>query len=80
MEQINIHEVRSNLSRLVTKAAMGEPFIITRFGKPIVTVGPYVRDVTPIQRVGFLKGKIKVPDDFDAMGRDVIEHLFEDVE
>jgi hypothetical protein len=29
------------------------------------------------QRVGFLKGKISVPADFDSMGKDEIQALFE---
>jgi prevent-host-death family protein len=35
---INIHEAKTHLSRLVDAAARGEPFIIAKAGKPLVTV------------------------------------------
>ena len=80
MECVNIHEARANLSHLIMKAAKGEPFIITRFGKPMVTVNPYIHEAIPVQRIGFLKGKIKVPDDFDTMGSENVQQLFEGAE
>ncbi|MBQ9565638.1 MAG: type II toxin-antitoxin system prevent-host-death family antitoxin [Synergistaceae bacterium] len=80
MEQININEARANLSHLVTRAANGEPFIITRFGKPVAMVSSYASDVKPVRRVGFLKGKIKVPDDFDTMAQAEIKQIFEGAE
>ena len=36
METINIHQAKTHLSRLVEKAAKGEPFIIAKAGKPMV--------------------------------------------
>ena len=38
METVNIHEAKTHLSRLVEKAAKGEPFIIAKAGKPMVKV------------------------------------------
>lgn len=38
MRTVNLHEAKTNLSRLVQAAADGEPFIITRAGKPLVKV------------------------------------------
>jgi antitoxin (DNA-binding transcriptional repressor) of toxin-antitoxin stability system len=43
----------------------GEPFIIARAGKPVAKVTPY--SGTPRQRIGFLKGKFDVPDEFDTL-------------
>ena len=65
MEQVNIHEAKTNLSRLVERAAGGEEIIIARAGKPIaklVPLGP--KEVT--RTFGRMKGLIQVPDDFDA--------------
>ncbi|HLY80917.1 MAG TPA: type II toxin-antitoxin system prevent-host-death family antitoxin [Caulobacteraceae bacterium] len=77
MRAYNIHEAKTHLSRLVEKAAAGEPFIIAKAGKPMVVVGP----VTPTetkkpQRLGFMAGQIQVPDDFDDMFADEIEEMF----
>ena len=79
MEQINIHVAKSNLSALVERAAAGEPFIIAKAGRPLVTVNPY-KAREPLQRVGFMKGQISVPDDFDCMGKGEIEAMFEGIE
>jgi prevent-host-death family protein len=77
MRTVNIHEAKTHLSRLVDRAAKGEPFIIAKAGKPLVKVVPLD---TPaggeMKRFGFLKGLISVPDDFDTMGADEIEEMF----
>ncbi len=77
MRTINIHEAKTHLSRLVEEAVQGEPFIIAKAGKPKVQV---IRIDAPAakakRRLGFLKGQIKVPDDFDTMMADEIEKMF----
>jgi prevent-host-death family protein len=77
VETINIHEAKTQLSKLVDKAAKGEPFIIAKAGKPLVKVtmldAPTGKQV---RRLGFMAGQIKVPADFDSMGRAEIEELF----
>ena len=77
METINIHDAKTHLSRLVERAAAGEPFIIAKSGKPMVKVSPLDSPSGgEIKRLGFLKGQIDVPQDFDRMGEDEIEKLF----
>jgi len=76
MEQINIHAAKTHLSALVEKAAAGEPFVIAKSGRPLVTVSPYMTN-TSNSRVGFLKGFISVPNDFDRLGGDEIANMFE---
>lgn len=77
MHQVNIHEAKSQLSKLIEEAVNGEPFVIAKAGKPLVIVK---RIDSPIrkQRVGFMKGQFKVPKDFNAMGQETIEDLFGD--
>ncbi|MCL2197786.1 MAG: type II toxin-antitoxin system prevent-host-death family antitoxin [Defluviitaleaceae bacterium] len=77
MLQVNMHEAKTRLSMLVEYAAKGEPFIIAKAGKPMVKVIPYVLPQKQQSRVGFLKGKYEVPDDFDRMGEEEIISLFE---
>jgi prevent-host-death family protein len=74
---VNIHEAKTNLSRLVEKAANGEPFIIAKAGKPMVRVTAI--DAPPPhkqRRIGFGSGLSKVPDDFDTMMQKEIEEMF----
>lgn len=77
MRTVNIHDAKTQLSRLVDQAAKGEPFIIAKAGKPMVKVIPLgAHEVADMKRVGFLAGHIRVPDDFDRMGAAEIEQLF----
>lgn len=75
MNTVNIHEAKTQLSRLVDRAARGEAFVIAKAGKPLVKVSAVDAPVEP-QRLGFLKGEIAVPDDFDRMGGREIAALF----
>ena len=65
MTTVNIHEAKTHLSRLVDEVAAGAEIIIAKAGKPMARLAPLA---TPIRnkRLGLLKGKIKVPDDFNA--------------
>ncbi|MDR1323019.1 MAG: type II toxin-antitoxin system prevent-host-death family antitoxin [Candidatus Margulisbacteria bacterium] len=80
MQQINIHAAKTQLSALVERAAQGEPFIIAKAGKPMATVIPYqTLRPKPAKRVGFLKGQIKIPPDFDIdkiMEDEIIEMFY----
>ena len=75
MQLVNIHAAKTHLSALVTKAAAGESFAIAKAGKPLVKVVPY-DEPDPLSRIGFLKGQISVPDDFDTMCSDEIISMF----
>ncbi len=76
MQQVNIHEAKTNLSRLIERAVHGEPFVIAKSGKPMVTVSAYTPPPDPSGRVGFLKGRLDVPGDFDSMGQEEIRAMF----
>jgi prevent-host-death family protein len=79
MHTVNIHEAKTQLSRLVEEAAKGEPFIIAKAGKPLVKVVALdAPAANQVRRLGFLSGEILVPDDFDSMGKEDIENLFGD--
>jgi prevent-host-death family protein len=75
MVTVNIHEAKTQLSRLVDRAAKGEPFVIAKAGKPLVKVSALDAPAAP-QRLGFLKGEIAVPDDFNQMAESEIEAMF----
>lgn len=38
MQTVNIHEAKTQLSRLIDQAVKGESFIIAKVGKPLVKV------------------------------------------
>lgn len=74
MRVVNIHEAKTHLSRLIEGAVRGESFIIAKAGTPLVKVTAL--EAPPVRRLGFLAGRITVPDDFDRMGAAEIEDLF----
>ena len=78
MQTINIHEAKTHLSRLVEEASQGKSFIIAKAGKPLVKVSPLSEEEQKgEQNLGFMKGELLVPDDFDSMGESEIISLFE---
>jgi prevent-host-death family protein len=78
MRTVNIHEAKTQLSRLIEQALKGDSFIIAKAGKPLVKVTRLEAADKKNQRLGFMKGQIQVPDDFDRMASTEIEQLFVD--
>ena len=80
MDHVEIHAARTHLSRLLKRVEQGETIIITRDGKPVAKLEPLAPEdaarVAQKRRIGFLKGQMTIPDDFNEMGRQEIERLF----
>lgn len=77
MTTVNIHKAKTHLSRLVDEAANGKPFIIAKAGKPMVKVTALdAPSGKKMRRLGFLRGQLSIPDDFNMMGAKAIERLF----
>jgi prevent-host-death family protein len=77
MRTFNIHDAKTQLSRLVEQAAKGDSFVIAKAGKPLVKViALNAPEPSQMKRRGFMAGQIAVPDDFDRMGSAAIEQLF----
>jgi prevent-host-death family protein len=62
---VNIHDAKTHLSRIVDEVAAGAEVIIAKAGKPMARLSPIATPVKP-KKLGLLKGKIKIPADFDA--------------
>jgi prevent-host-death family protein len=78
MKTVEIDEAKAHLAQLIESAAQGEPFVIADAGKPLVQVTAI--EAPPAKQgksIGFLEGQITIPDDFDEMGREEIQRLFE---
>ena len=76
MKQVNIHDAKTHLSRLVAEAVEGRPFVIAKAGQPMVEVRAVPASGGVAGRIGFLapsgtQARVK---DIDAEG---IQHLFE---
>jgi prevent-host-death family protein len=62
--KVNMHEAKTQLSRLAERAAQGEEIVIARAGRPVAKLVP-VADRPP-RRLGVLRGRLRISPDFDA--------------
>jgi prevent-host-death family protein len=77
VKQVNMHEAKTHLSRLVDEVAAGQEIIIARSGKPVARLVPVKDDAPKPRRVfGQMKDKIWIADDFDETPEELID-LFE---
>ena len=76
MEIINIHEAKTNLSRIIETVFRGSEVILAKAGKPMVKIVPLQAKKREI-KFGVLKGKIRIAHDFDAPLPDDVLDLFE---
>ncbi|ABQ26635.1 type II toxin-antitoxin system Phd/YefM family antitoxin [Geotalea uraniireducens] len=76
MAVVNTHEAKTNLSRLLDEIQEGEEVVIARGNKPMARLVPYSAK-RPVRRPGYLKGKIRVADDFDSPLPDDVLDAFE---
>jgi prevent-host-death family protein len=61
---VNVHDAKTNLSRLLARVERGERIVIARAGKPVAVLAPYVG--SPARRVpGLYRDLIWISDDFD---------------
>jgi len=72
--QVNIHEAKTNLSKLIRLAEAGEEVIIARDDVPVVKLMPVVK--SPQRQLGIAEGfVIYMADDFDAPLDDFAEYM-----
>jgi prevent-host-death family protein len=62
--QVNIHEAKTHLSRLVERAAGGEEVVIAKAGKPVARLVAFAERKEP-RKPGIWRGKVVIHDDFD---------------
>lgn len=61
--QVNIHEAKTTLSKLIEQACRGEEVIIAKAGRPLVRLTP-IRSQPNGRVFGALRGKAKVDERF----------------
>jgi prevent-host-death family protein len=65
MKQMNIHQAKTELSKLVERVEAGEQIVIARAGKPAAKLVP-LNKARGRRRLGLLNGKFRIPEDFNA--------------
>lgn len=76
VRQVNVHEAKTHLSRLLDEVEAGAEIIVARAGKPVAKLValPAARK---LRVLGALKGKIWIADDFDDPLPDDLQRAFE---
>ena len=75
MTEVNIHEAKTQLSKLLRRVAAGEEIVIARAGRPVAKLVPV--SAAPKRLFGLDRGVYEVPDDFDAPLPDGVLDAFE---
>ena len=75
MKKVNMHEAKSQLSRLGKLAWDGEQIVIAKAGEPYLRLVPY-RERKPKRKPGALKGQIWIAPDFDETPQEVIDSFY----
>jgi prevent-host-death family protein len=73
---VNIHQAKTQLSRLVEDAASGQEIIIAKAGRPVARLVSLAAPVRQ-KRLGLLRGKIRIAPEFDAPLPDDLLDAFE---
>lgn len=71
MEYVNIHQAKTQLSRLLERVEAGEEIVIARAGRPIAKLSGIAKVREP-RRPGRWKGQISVSSDFDELPVEVL--------
>ncbi|MBW4559076.1 MAG: type II toxin-antitoxin system Phd/YefM family antitoxin [Trichormus sp. ATA11-4-KO1] len=66
MESVNIHQAKTNLSKLLSRVELGEEIIISNRGVPIAKLVPFHTSSNRLNSLGQDQGRFVVPDDFNA--------------
>jgi prevent-host-death family protein len=66
MQVINIHEAKTQFSKLVEAVSLGEEIIIAKAGKPAAKLVPIDYKKSVVRQPGSMRGQIHIADDFDA--------------
>jgi prevent-host-death family protein len=76
MSKVNVHEAKTRFSRLLRRVAAGEEITIANRGVPVARLVPIAAEGTT-RKLGFFRGQMTIPDDFDAPLPEDIQDAFE---
>lgn len=74
MKKTNLHEAKTNLSKLVELVLKGQEVIICKAGHPVAKLVPF-QPTKKVRKPGALKGQITIKKDFDVLPPDFMKHF-----
>lgn len=72
----NIHEAKTQLSKLIEKVLEGEEVVISKAGKPLVKLIAYQVN-RELRKPGNWQGKVKMSADFDELPEEILKSFYE---
>lgn len=75
MTKANLHEAKTNLSKLVDLAVKGEEVIICKAGVPVAKIVPIEPKKKRARKAGAWAGKVKISKDFDKLPEELMEYF-----
>jgi prevent-host-death family protein len=73
--EVNIHEAKTHLSKLLERVAQGEEVVIAKAGKPVARLVA-IRPKPTTRRVGTAEGAFVVPDDFNETWPEIEQDFY----
>lgn len=74
--EVNIHEAKTHLSKLLERVALGEEVVIAKAGTPVAKLVP-ISMKPKTRKIGSAKGEFVVPDDFnDPLPKEVEDSFY----
>jgi len=73
--EVNIHEAKTHLSKLIERVTLGEEVIIAKAGRPIARLVA-IKPKRSLRPLGLARGEFVVPEDFDAPMPDFEEDFY----
>jgi prevent-host-death family protein len=70
MKQVNVHQAKNQLSRLLREVEDGERVVIARNGTPVAKLVPHVEERKP-REPGWAKGRVWMAPDFDEFDEQI---------
>jgi len=70
MRKVNVHEAKTQLSKLLEQVEQGERVVISRAGEPVAVLSAYKQAVRP-RRLGLFAGQARIHDAFDVLPADI---------
>lgn len=74
---VNMHEAKTSLSKLLVKVLQGDEIIISKSGKPMAKLIPYKKPKSEKRKLGNAKGLFKVDKSFfEPLPKEILEKFY----
>lgn len=73
---VNVHQAKTQLSKLLRRVEAGEDIIIGRAGEPVARLTRFTPADAAPRPLGTWRGKVKISDDFDVLPDEIVDPFY----